>query len=361
MSVYSYRYQRRKFFYFKIRVNGKQYSRRIDAKGDRYITRTDAMLAESHFINGFAKKEKRNRVYIYSIFDDFVNYLNSRYKATTVNHIVGSFKVHIFPLIKDLNVKDVNEDTVKLLNEIISNLGNISKNHVISAAKNLLRFLSAYGVNIRPDSIQGGRRFDISNSKIVNFWTLDEFNKFISVVDDSFYKLLFNVLYYYGLRISELRGIRKECFTPNFLTINQCITNRTMIPGQVVVSPKTKCSNRSFPMLPFIYDLFLKIPKNNSKYVFSSFKDSLVVGESSIRWRLDHYCLKAGVKKIKLHEFRHSCASLLINEGKDELQVAYWLGHSNPSITKSIYSHLYKNRKNEVFEFLNDCGTKKNT
>lgn len=361
MSVYSYTFRRKKYFYFKVRFKNKQYSRRLDEHGDRYETVREAMFAESSFVKSLDIKVKRNKVYIYQLFDDFSSYLSRFYKITTVYHILGSYKLHIFPLVKDLCVKDFNQSVVDSLNDYIQLLNIKSKNHIIAAARNLVKFLASYGVNLRSDSIERGGSFNLSSSKITKFWTFEEFQKFIAVVDNFFYKLLFSVLYFYGLRISELRGIRKECFNQYNLIINQCVTNHGNNYGQVVITPKTNSSFRSFPMFPFIFELYLAIKENSSDYVFSSRQDCLTIGISSIRWNLKKYCKKSGVKLIKLHEFRHSCASLLINQGMDSLQVAKWLGHSNPAITLSIYSHLFDNRSNEVFDLLNSYGTKKNT
>lgn len=363
MSVYSYLFRRKKYFYFKVRFKDKQYSRRIDEFGDRYETVREAMFAESRFVKSLDdKKVKRNKIYIYQLYDEFVEYLSRSYKSTTVSSIVTSFKAHIFSIVKDLSLKEFNLEVVKEINQYISSLQFYSKNHIIAGAKNLIKFLNSYGVNLSCDLIQGGKNPNFRSDRITRFWTFEEFSKFISFVDDNFYKLLFSVLYYYGLRISELRGITKDCFTEYKLFIKKCLTNHSLGGGQSIVSTKTSSSVRSFDMFPFIYEMYLKLPPSKNEYVFSSLKGKTIsIGESSIRRNLKYYCIKSGVKYIKLHEFRHSCASLLINNGMDSLQVANWLGHSNPGITLSTYSHLFNNRKNDVYNFLNDRGTKKRT
>ena len=96
-----------------------------------------------------------------------------------------------------------------------------------------------------------------------------------------------------------------------------------------------------------------------SKYVFpSKINPSIVVGETTINRMLDKYCKLSNVKRINIHGFRHSCASLLINQGMNELQVAAWLGHSSPAVTLKVYSHLFDAKKNEIFVFLNSTQKK---
>jgi len=101
MSVYSYNFRRKKYFYFKVRFKDKQYSRRIYEFGDRYETVREAMFAESRFVKSLDdKKVKRNKIYIYQLYDEFVEYLSRSYKSTTVSSIVTSFKAHIFSIVK---------------------------------------------------------------------------------------------------------------------------------------------------------------------------------------------------------------------------------------------------------------------
>jgi integrase len=67
----------------------------------------------------------------------------------------------------------------------------------------------------------------------------------------------------------------------------------------------------------------------------------------------------AGVKRIRVHDLRHSHASLLIEEGFQPLEVADRLGHENIQTTLQIYSHLYPNKQKELAEKLQDIGQKK--
>lgn len=64
-------------------------------------------------------------------------------------------------------------------------------------------------------------------------------------------------------------------------------------------------------------------------------------------------CEKSGVKEIRIHDFRHSHASLLISLGADALLVSKRLGHSNVAETLNTYSHLYPNKQQEIVNLLN--------
>ena len=61
-------------------------------------------------------------------------------------------------------------------------------------------------------------------------------------------------------------------------------------------------------------------------------------------------CAKTGVKNIKLHEFRHSAISLLMNKEVAPVEISAYVGHSNPNITYAVYTHQYKNRDLKIAE-----------
>ena len=94
-----------------------------------------------------------------------------------------------------------------------------------------------------------------------------------------------------------------------------------------------------------------------STYGFSNnifvFGGQVPVSDQTLRRRFDSYAQKAGVKKIRIHDLRHSHASLLINKGQNILIVSKRLGHSNITQTLNTYSHLMPNMQLEIVGALN--------
>ena len=78
------------------------------------------------------------------------------------------------------------------------------------------------------------------------------------------------------------------------------------------------------------------------------FGDELPFRETTIQVRKNKYCRLAGVKQIRIHDFRHSCASFLIQNGASIVLVSKYLGHSKISITLDTYTHLYENELKKV-------------
>lgn len=358
MSVYKYFYNKKAFYYIKVRIDGKQLSRRFNDDGERFISKEAARKYESKLLENSSSFNKKKNIYVHEIYSSFISYLSKRYKLTTVLTLEKAFSIYIYPIIKDKKITELDTSDIRLINKSINDCKRKNISSLVSAATNFYKFLNLYDVNIDYSLIIHHKRIGIENAKYKHIWTFDEFTKFINVVDDNYYKLLFLVLFYYGLRISELRGLKKEYFNKENLEIKYCLTNKNIHRKQILTSPKSKSSYRVFPMFDFIYDLYLENQKSQkaikNDFVFYSLKeDNLVIGETSIKRAIIKYSKIAGLNPLTPHEFRHSCASYLINNGMDPLQVASWMGHSSPTITLSVYSHLYEDRKKDVFTFLN--------
>jgi integrase len=81
--------------------------------------------------------------------------------------------------------------------------------------------------------------------------------------------------------------------------------------------------------------------------------DAFPISSNALAERKNTNCEKAGVKQIRLHDFRHSCASLLINNGANIMIVAKYLGHAKIDETLNTYSHLFKNKMDDIVNLMN--------
>ena len=76
------------------------------------------------------------------------------------------------------------------------------------------------------------------------------------------------------------------------------------------------------------------------------------VGQASVNAAMKKYIKLSGVRAIKIHDLRHSHASLLINNGIPIPIISHRLGHKSPKITLSVYSHMYEETGNQVTELI---------
>ena len=204
-----------------------------------------------------------------------------------------------------------------------------------------------YGLTINPCQIAGntvGKK-----TKSLNFWTKEEFDRFIATFDkgDPFYTA-FLILYYTGIRIGELEAltvgdIDQEAHT---LTINKTYH---LIGGKgIITPPKTEKANRTITLPRFL----LEAIQRHIRRLYGAGKDTrlFMASHSSYARQMETHTKKAGVRRIRLHDLRHSHASLLIEMGFSALLVSERLGHENVSTTLNIYSHLFPSKQSEVAE-----------
>lgn len=81
--------------------------------------------------------------------------------------------------------------------------------------------------------------------------------------------------------------------------------------------------------------------------------DAFPIGSNTITSRKNRNCKLAGVPQIRIHDFRHSCASLLINNGANVTIVEKYLGHTKIEETLNTYTHLFNSALNEVVDLIN--------
>lgn len=205
----------------------------------------------------------------------------------------------------------------------------------------------------------------------MKYYTLEEFNKFISVEDNPMWQCFFSTLYFCGLRCGEARALQWSDldFNKNILSV----TKQTQpIPKDyngdlpyLLLPPKTKTSNRRIPMCDRLVELLKSYQTyliDNSIYKESNFVFSptytIPLKEHQVVARKKYLCKTSGVKSIRTHDFRHSCASLLINNGASVTMVAKFLGHTKVDVTLNTYSHMFQSALDEVINIINDLNNK---
>lgn len=201
---------------------------------------------------------------------------------------------------------------------------------------------------------------NLETAKEMQCWDKQTFLKFISCVENVSYKALFWTLYITGCRKGEALALSWEDvnFKDKTITINKNVTRKTLDKSTyAVTTPKNKSSNRTVDIpdnLCIILAEYRKWQKDkvaNTKYVFG--------GEHPLPDRsINRYFLnaikQAGVPKIRLHDLRHSCASLLISEGVSIVAVSKRLGHKNIEQTLNTYSHIMPSDITLMMEILNN-------
>lgn len=198
-----------------------------------------------------------------------------------------------------------------------------------------------------------------------NFYTVEEMQKLFSVIEGT--KLEYPVLLaaFYGLRRSEVMGLKWDAvdFDKDTITICHTVVTCTVDGKSTMVAAdktKTKSSRRTLPLVPEIkakLEKLKKIQENNrqlcgrsycKKYLGYICVDDMgyLLSPNYVTDAFRKLLLANGMRQIRFHDLRHSCASLLLANGVQMKQIQEWLGHSNFSTTANIYAHLeYESKK----------------
>lgn len=169
---------------------------------------------------------------------------------------------------------------------------------------------------------------------------------------------------FYGLRRSEALGLKWSAidFDNNTITIRHTVTTYTIDGKRVQLAQdttKTKSSMRTLPLVPVFKEKLLKLQEEQKEYhrvcgkcYDKRYTDYICVDEMGTLIS-PHYLTSAfpklleknGLRRIRFHDLRHSCASLLLANGVPMKQIQEWLGHSDFSTTANVYAHLDYNSK----------------
>lgn len=170
--------------------------------------------------------------------------------------------------------------------------------------------------------------------------------------------VFFSIAYYTGLRKGEIHALRWNDIDNEYLSVKHSITQKLKGKTDVETPPKNKSSIRTLQMpLPLI--VILKEHKKRQKKLQNFSEDSRILGDgkclrdTTIQQRNLLYSSMAGVKTIRIHDFRHSHASLLANMGINIQEVARRLGHTKVEMTWNTYSHLYPKEEEKAVAVLN--------
>lgn len=198
--------------------------------------------------------------------------------------------------------------------------------------------MNYYGLSSNPCKIVKALKTTKSNE--LNIWTVDEFNTFIAKVDDYELKVVFDTLFYTGIRVGECLALTKaDILSSRKIDINK---NGFTSGKDFVIqdTPKTAKSMRQVDIPEFLYTELTEYI--NSIYGLKDTDRIFPTSHARLRLRMKRICADTGLKFIRVHDLRHSHVSLLISMGYDAKLISERLGHESISITLDVYGHLYQ-------------------
>ena len=188
------------------------------------------------------------------------------------------------------------------------------------------------------------------------FWTKDEYLKFADAMMDkpiSYYA--FEMLYWCGIREGELLALTPADFNFKAETVTINKSYQRLKGEDVITTPKTPKSNRVIKMPKFLCEEMQDYLKQ--LYGAESGGRIFPITKHYLKHEMERGCKETGVKRIRIHDIRHSHISLLIDMGFTALAIADRVGHESIDITYR-YAHLFPTRQTDMADKLNMERTK---
>ena len=347
-------------YFFRIKYKDI-YGKIHDYSSQKYRTSKEAVNEEARYrLKIGENKTNTSSITLEEVFNEYIFEKTKKVKKQTIKRNFSHFKY--LKTLKDKKINDIDLNTYKKFCNCLweEKLSVDYKNKIINLFKNILIY-SNYYYNTTEKLIKFIVPFKEVNKikKEMEFFTYEEYLKFDSVIDDFEYHTFFEMLYFLGLRQGECTALNWNDidFKNKKVKINKTLTTKIKGENWTISSPKTKNSTRTLPLTEKVAKDLKNMYENAKQYTdfnrdWFVFGNSRPFAETTIQKRKNDYCKKAGVKQIRIHDFRHSCASLLINKGASISLVSKYLGHSNPAITLSVYTHMFNDELKNMTNIL---------
>ena len=307
------------------------------------------------FERDFLEKQSANPDMTFqNLYEIYMEDMAARLKHSTLLTKKTVLQTHILPFfgskpINEIKASDVRRWQAKLMSspnnysQTYLKKINTELNSIINYAK---RF---YDLNTNPC----GKAGTIGKAKAeeMDYWTYDEYIAFREGVKDKpLSYICFEVLYWTGMREGELLALSPADIDLDNKIISINRTYQRIGGKDVFTSPKTRKSKRKIPIPDFLCQELSDYIQ--SRYMLDADERLFPVTKSYLSHEMIRGCKNTGVKKIRIHDVRHSHASLLINQGCDALMLADRLGHEKVSTTLNTYSHLFPHKQQELVHSL---------
>lgn len=190
-----------------------------------------------------------------------------------------------------------------------------------------------------------------SKAEEMDFWTGEEFRKFIdSVMNKRLSYMAFMILYWTGMRLGELLALNPKDVDLEKRTISITKSYQRLGKKDVITPPKISKSKRVITIPEFLAaDI-----KDYMDSLYDLQEDDRLfpITKYYLEHEMQRGIKESGVKRIRVHDLRHSHASMLIELGFSPLEIANRLGHEKMETTLNTYAHLYPNKQTKLAERL---------
>lgn len=324
------------------------------------------------------EQPSERRMSIQQLYDEYMAVKKHEVRETSYEKTARVLCDYVLPYLNGYKLDKLNNQVLQKWKNKISGLKYKSKKSEkylsIRTKQNIYsEFRTMLNYAVKMDYLSKNPLYKIGNFKEVYFetaqdklhyYTSDQFLKYIAVarencitLTDWGYYVFFSIAYYTGMRKGEINALKWSDIDGDILHVRRSIAQKLKGEDRET-PPKNKSSYRDLQIPQPLIDV-LNEHKERHQKVDGFTEEWRVCGgieclrDTSLDVKNRKFAEQAGLPRIRIHDFRHSHASLLANEGINIQEIARRLGHSKIEITWNTYSHLYPREEERAVSILN--------
>lgn len=330
-------------YYFSVRYIDQNGRPQRKKREDKNWTMKQAKEAEREFLNQVCTPNQGELTY-QMLLEIYITKKEQQAQPRTILTYQETNKSHILPTFGKMKVSEITKQKINNWQTVLLSRGFSSE--YLGTIQSTFKGVLVWGTRndyikknpFTTDFVKGSEE-----KKEMTYFTPNEFKLFKSVIEDKTDLLMFNLLYWTGMRKGELFGLKftNIDFEQNLINITGAYNYRHHIDGKT----KNRNSIRTIMLTKKLSESLKEYVDKASK--IAGFNPNLYlfgldhpISSTTLSRKKDAYCKIAGVKQIRIHDFRHSHVSLMINEGISDYDIAKRLGHSRDMVN-NVYGHWF--------------------
>lgn len=356
-------------FQYRVTYNYTDINGKYKQKSKLVYGSAEAKAAESRLRLNNSSEETAAKLTVQRLYDEYTESKSHEVRESSLAKTKSILKFNVLPTFSSVNLDKLSipllqqwKNTIAAQNKKIT-----TKQNVYKEFRAMLNYAVKVGYIASNPLLKIGNfkdpySFDKPEEKI-KYYTAEQYQSFISGLEcktpaDWSYYTFFSLAFYTGMRKGEINALRWCDINGNILSVNRSVTQKLKGKGEVFTPPKNASSQRKLQIpnkLIAILDKQKEIQKKNCAKWNEEF---LVCGgetclkDTTISNKNIELATKAKLPVIRIHDFRHTHATLLINEGINIQEIARRLGHSDVNITWKVYAHLYPREEERAVNIL---------
>lgn len=369
MPIYKTDKKKNGLLQYKVVVNYTDANGKYRQKTKLVYGKDEANLAEFTLLNGI-KTEPNAAITLGHLYNEYIETKKHDVRETSLDKTKNVLEHHVLPYFEKIMLKNINVKALQKWKNIISELplATTTKNNINKEFRALLNF----GVRMEymPNNplIKLGTFKDDdfkSQADKLHYYTAEQFKSFIecaearckSLNDWGLY-VFFNIAFFTGMRKGEINALKWTDIEGDIINVRRSVAQKVKGKDILETPPKNKSSYRQIKAPKRLIDILNehRIRQEQVQGFDASFRvcgGYKCLSDTSIA-NFNIACANdAGLPHIRVHDFRHTHASILVNEGINIQEIARRLGHSKIEITWNTYSHLYPREEERALTILN--------